>query len=289
VSESTQKPGWPEYPVYTAEIVSALMPCGAGWLGNCLLEVGVPLWQPWGRPTNRFWQRLSPFRYRYLDRNDRQSSWSQTLPALRKGREFLFQPAIAPKISHRPERLLGKHYKLILFARDPRDALYSDWKRQSLYDDDPIDFRDYLDRPFRNGAISNIQYLVRFYTNWRNSLRGTPHLILRFEDYKQDAACTLRKALDFLSIEYTDSQLFDAVNTSSFDIGKDIEEQRALEGTLARRLYRAGTPYEYHSTYDEQLLNYLSPFFDHICKWLNYETAEEAISYLAKMSRQSEI
>lgn len=287
MTESTQKPGWPEYPVYTAEIVSSMMPCGAGWLGNCLLEVGVPLWQPWNRPTNRFWQRLSPYRYRYLDRDDRQSSWGQTLPALRKGREFLFRPAIVPKISHRPDRLLAKHCKLILFVRDPRDTLHSDWKRQSLYDENPIDFRDYLDRPFRNGAISNIQYLMGFYTNWCNSLQGTPHLILRFEDYKHDAASTLRTALDFLDIEYTESQLFNAINTSSFEVGKEIEEQRALTGTLARRLYRAGTPYEYRSTCDEQLLNYLSPFFDHICEWLHYETAEEAALHALKKSPQS--
>lgn len=286
MSESTQKPGWPEYPVYTSEIVSAMMPSGAGWLGNCLLEIGIPLWQPWGRPTNRFWQRLSPFRYRYLDRIDRQSSWGQTLPALRTGREFLFRPAIAPKISHRSERLLGEHNKLILFVRDPRDVLYSDWKRQSDYNDYSMEFRDYLDRPFRNGALSNVQYLEKFYTGWCNSLKDSPHLILRFEDYKQDAACTLRNALDFLDIGYTESQLFRAVKASSFDIGKDVEERRALQGTLSRRLYRAGTPYEYRSTYDVQLLNDLSPFFDPICKWLNYETAEEAIS--VKLSDQAE-
>ncbi len=242
-------------------------------MGNCLLELGVSLWQPWDRPTNKLWQRVAPFRYHFLDRSDRVSTWRQSLPALEAGRVFDFTPDLVPKISHRRQRALPAHNKLIFFVRDPRDALYSEWRRQCVnikgYDQT---FERFLAAPFHNQAYSNLQTLKNFLAGWQAALPDTPHIILRYEDYRQTPYETLSRALSYFSLDCSESQIRSALQASDFRVGKAIEAQREEAGVLRSRLYRAGIPMEYKQTYTPAMLKLFSPDFDSLLEWLGYES-----------------
>lgn len=271
-ADTRNQPGWEDFPEYNVEIVSPQAPCGAGWLGNCLLELGISLWQPWDRPTNSLWERIEPYRYRFLDRSDRVSTWRQTLPALEAGRVFDFNPDLVLKISHRRQRALPAHNKLIFFVRDPRDALYSEWRRQCANSkEDGSDFADFLAAPFHSQSYSNLQYLKVFLEDWQETLSGTPHIILRFEDYRLAPYDTLVRALAFFSLDCSDSQIHAALQASDFRVGKAIEAQREDAGVLKNRLYRAGIPMEYKKTFTPAMLKHFSPDFDPLFEWLGYE------------------
>jgi hypothetical protein len=272
-ADPMNRPGWEDFPQYSVEIVSPQLPCGAGWLGNCLMELGVSLWQPWDRPTNHLWQRIEPYRYRFVDRQDRVSTWRQTLPALKAGRVFEFKPDLVPKISHRRQRLLPADHKLIFFVRDPRDALYSEWRRQCANSGKSnSEFTDFLAASFHNQPFSNLQYLHAFLTDWQESLAGTSHIVLRFEDYRLAPYDTLTRALDYFSLDCPEEQVRAALRASDFRVGKLIEEQREVAGVLKSRLYRAGVPLEYKQTYTPKMLRCFSPDFDSLFEWLGYET-----------------
>lgn len=270
--DAMNQPGWDDFPQYNVEIVSPQAPCGVGWLGNCLLELGISLWQPWDRPTNGLWQRIAPHRYRFLDRSDRVSTWRQTLPALEVGRVFDFNPNLVPKISHRRQRVLSSDKKLIFFVRDPRDALYSEWRRQGVNNkQDDLDFESFLAAPFHNRPCSNLQTLKMFLADWQAALSDTPHIILRFEDYRQAPYKTLSRALDFFSLGCSKSQIHAALQASDFRVGKAIEAQREEAGVLKNRLYRAGIPMEYKQTFTPAMLKHFSPDFAPLLEWLGYE------------------
>jgi len=271
-TDDMSKPGWEEFPAYNAEIISPQLPCGAGWLGNCLLELGVSLWQPWDKPTNPMWQHLGNFQYRYKDRSDRISTWRQTLPALKAGRVFTFSPNLVPKISHRRKRALPGEHRTILFVRDPRDALYSEWKRQCINAEGfNLSFEQFAKGPFLNQPYSYLQYLKQFLQDWREELANTSHLILRFEDYRTAPEGTLSSALDYFSLHRSTNQIADALRASDFHIGKAIETKRRESGKLRTQLYRAGVPLEYKHSFSPDMLALFSPDFDSLFEWLGYE------------------
>ena len=256
-TDAMNRPGWDDFPEYSVEIVSPQAPCGVGWLGNCLLELGISLWQPWDRPTNCLWERIESYRYRFLDRSGRVSTWRQTLPALEAGRVFDFNPALVPKISHRRQRVLSADKKLIFFVRDPRDALYSEWRRQAVNNEGyGLSFEQFLAAPFHNQPHSNLEYLRCFLEAWQAALSDTQHIILRFEDYRLAPYETLRRALGYLSLDYSQSQIHAALAASDFRVGKAIEAQREDAGTLKSRLYRAGIRMEYRQTYTPAMLKW---------------------------------
>lgn len=278
---SMDVPGWEEFPSYTAEVVSPELPCGAGWLGNCLLELGIPLWQPWDRPTNPLWQRVAQRGYRFIDRQDRISSWGQTLPALVAGRGFRFRDDIVPKFSHREKPLLPDHRPLILFVRDPRDALYSQWRRILVRENAAhLEFDKFLHQSFKGRAESCPGYLQRFLGNWQHQLARRPHLIIRFEQYKAGPATTLEGALAFLGADIAPEERKMALNASDFRVNKRIEEQRRGEGSLRKQLCRAGIPFEFRIRYTPAMLDSLGDGLDESCAWLGYANSTEARSML---------
>lgn len=55
---SQDAPELPGFARYSVDLASAELPCGASWIANVLLELGVPIFNPWGADTRAEWQAL---------------------------------------------------------------------------------------------------------------------------------------------------------------------------------------------------------------------------------------
>jgi hypothetical protein len=267
-------PGLEDFPCFTFEVASPELPCGVSWLGNCLLELGMPLWKPWGLDVSHRWERMAPFRYRYTEAA---SPLQQTLPALVTGREFTFRPHLVPRFTHRWPLILPGLKKVIFFVRDPRDALYSEWCRQRVNYRIPQDvsFVGFVGSRYYHYPFSFRDYLLLFLRLWKSALTDVEHLIVRFEDYKADALTTLRRVVDFLDLEVTVAEVVRAAQASDFHVAKKIEEERAAKHALHLQLNRAGIPLEYRFSYSAAMHDSVGPVFNPLYEWLGYENYEE--------------
>lgn len=262
----------PEYPAYDTEIVSPELPCGASWLANCLLELNVPVWNPWGFDTLEEWSRLGTHRYRYAAET---LPWRQTLPALTVGRDFCFAARPVPRFSHCWPADLDLTNPIVFFVRDPRDALYSEWRRQ-VRNGGPAaaaTFENFLSARYYHHSFSFAEYLVRFLTSWREVLAVRRSLIVRFEDYKASPSQTLERVIRFLGIESDDLQLSRAVLGSDFLALKRIENELEARAELRRQFNRRGMAFEFRLTYTKTMHEAVGKRFDAFCNWLGYELA----------------
>ncbi len=66
-------------PHTTFNVISPELPAGSAWLANCMIELGVAVWNPWDVVIPNEWQQINKTMYRY---NDANNNWQQTLPSL---------------------------------------------------------------------------------------------------------------------------------------------------------------------------------------------------------------
>ncbi len=265
-----------DYRDFTFDVVSPELPCGAGWLANCLLELNIPVWQPWGFEVNNEWQRLAPFHYQYKAKCE---PWKQTLPALQHLREYQFSSESAACFRHQWPLAFGKRRPLVFFVRDPRDALYSHWRR-AIHNDPGfyLSFEAFVHSPYYHYPITFREYQLRFLQIWRSYLSKSDHLIVRFEDYKADARQTLCRVLDFLKIKAGEDQVDQALACSDFSVLKRVEDQLEKQGLLERKFNYAGMAFEYQQSYTPMMHQCVGSDFDDIYQWLGYASYVDARS-----------
>ena len=272
-----------DYPDFTFDVVSPELPCGAAWLANCLLEMKIPVWRPWDIEIDNEWKRLAPYLYQY---SDREQLWKQTLPALRYLREFHFNPGHAACIRHQWPFSYQNMRRLIFFVRDPRDALFSYWRRARHNEKGfNLSFENFVHSRFFHHPFSFREYLLLFLQQWKNHLSGHNYLIVRFEDYRTNARQTLTKILDFLNIPVEDDLVNRALVCSDFSAIKRVEDQMEKNAQLKRKFNYAGTPFEYQKSYTPEMHECLGTDFDDVCKWLGYASYAEALVSLSFKKR----
>lgn len=259
-----------DFTSHSFELVSPELPTGCAWLVNCLLESGISAWNPWELVVEGEWSRLSAGHYRYQAKAE---PWYQTLPALSHGRSYEFDLDHSCRATHRWASTIEQPLKLILFVRDPRDMLYSQWRRschnQPNY---TATFTEFLQAPYHHYPCSHVEYIQLFLLMWQRQISRHEHLVVRFEDYRLDAAATYRQVLEFLAIDRSQADINQAVMASDFKVLKHREDRMAAKGQLPRKFNFAGQPYEYmrhdHAVFD----GLFSPAFDPVCDWLGYES-----------------
>lgn len=263
-----------DYPGFTFDVVSPELPCGAAWLANCFLELNVPVWRPWDIEIENEWKRLAPFHYQYADV---QLPWKQNLPALQYLREFHFKAEYAAFINHRWPFPYEQSRPLIFFVRDPRDALYSYWRRAKHNEKDfNLSFENFVNSRYFHHPFSFREYLLVFLQLWRSRLEEQSHLIVRFEDYRRNSQKTLIKILDFLNIPAETDLVSRALACSDFAAVKRVEDQLEKEDQLDRRFNYAGTAFEYQNHYTPAMHNCIGTDFDEVCEWLGYASYYDA-------------
>ncbi len=271
-----------DYPIHNFDIVSPELPSGSAWLVNCLLELNVPIWNPWEVHIDNEWQRVSKHIYRY---NDPKQSWQQTLPALNYQRIFNFDRNVIGRVTHRWASTIPRSGKLILFVRDPRDLLYSQWRRNKYnLSDFKLSFLEFIQSASHNYPINYLEYVLLYLLMWQNEINHLNGLIVRFEDYKNNPKQTLTKVLAYLNINRTDQQIIQSIARSDFKVLKKIEDNLAADGQLDRKFNFVSRPLEYNSYMKDSLLTKFYKEFNQLSHWLNYAPfygAEKALKHVS--------
>lgn len=262
-------PARDDWPSYDIDLASPELPCGAAWLVNCLLELGVPAWKAWGDDDHARWQALGHGRFRYVGGDD---GWSRVLPALRDGREFRFRRGRCVRAHHAWPGVFPPSRFSLLFVRDPRDALISAWHRQRAFEAIAADtsFQAFVAQRYFHYPLSWLGYACLFLRVWRCASERADLRIVRFEDYRNDAAATLDGVLRHLRIEATPRQIADATAASSVARVRS-EDRRLVElGVVATPIVRGAPPGEHRLHLDTATRDMLDHRLDDVCGWLGY-------------------
>jgi hypothetical protein len=219
-------------------IASPIEPSGASWILNCLLELGVAMHH---RPTERnVWRaegkmwvpdgdgvRLHP----------RAGVLQKWMPALARER-FVFRGDVEIEyVQELPLAAGPPGERALLFVRDPRDAIWSAYKRQRP----EMPFEAWIDLPHPRSLLARAAHWALFVRAWR----ARPGVAtLRFEDYKRDDRATLEKALDHLAIEAGRADVERAALASTFEKAREGEaryrEKHPGDAEVANRAGRVG-------------------------------------------------
>lgn len=182
------------------------LPTGGHWLINCLLESGV---------------KVSTYRCRekdWLVRDGRHyvgayERFKSYIPAFSDNESFLFRDDVEVIWGH---VFPYKHMlcnKVTVFTRDPRDALYLQYRREK----DMVGaatYKDWLRWPFHESLLDAVDNWDIFHRLW---LKHPSRFFCRYEDYKADARATFEQVLDHLGIEVAPERVEQALNRSSYE------------------------------------------------------------------------
>lgn len=261
-------PDRPGHVAYDIDLASSELPNGAAWLVNCLLELGVSAWKPWGADDRAHWQHLGGLDYRYVGGDN---GWSRVLPALSHGREFAFRATPSLRAHHTWPDVYPDAAHRLLFVRDPRDALVSAWHRLRRLGTLPEEcgFTEFRRRPFHHFPIAWQDYLLLHLRVWRLAAARDRRCIVRFEDYRHDAAATLMRVLDHIGLEADAEAVRRAVAASSVEKVKAEDERLCRAGVVASRMVRGEPPGE-HLRLDATETAALTERFADVCEWLGY-------------------
>ncbi len=226
-------------------VASPIEPSGASWLLNCFVELGIRVDH---KPVvDRIWQgaALLPDASRMwtMQKNGRAALnpkaavLKKFLPALTRQADFVFRDDLSVHyVQDLPPCQIGEHSR-VLMVRDPRDALYSSFRRGSP----TLTFEEFLHLPHPNTLLSRSAHWALFVAAWLS----LPNIhLVRFEDYKRDAEGTLRAILSALALTYTDSDIERAVQCSSFESARAAElalrDKLPFERQVANRSGKVG-------------------------------------------------
>lgn len=262
-------PGISAFPEFDATIVSPELPCGVSWLASCLLELGVALCKPWGINGRENWIQLAGRRYRYECPG---SSWSRLVPGLVHGRVFTWRRSPVPRFTHSWPGWFPSTSRQVLFVRDPRDALRSDWLRQRRAGriGADRDLNHFVELPAEGLPVPRRDALVLFLSAWRYALARTPGgLILRFEDYKSNPTATLDRALSFLAVESDAKSREGALRASDHSEVVRAERRLLATGIVTTPLLGDGRAFAWRDDPEEQRIKPDRAMAD-LCHWMGY-------------------
>ncbi|GAB4087779.1 sulfotransferase family protein [Hydrogenophaga soli] len=260
------------HPCFNLNIVSPQFPCGAAWLANALIELGVPLWELWGFDTRSEWERQGDGKYRYVAGY---GPWQQTLASLQTGRLHEFDLALQPRFSHGFPWQCDLTQRTIFVVRDPRDALYSEWQRQLRNSQiaKATPFEVFLKMPFFGGPISHIDMLwlhLRSWLVWRDESPSS-FKRLRFEDWKSEPKKQLTEACQWMGLRPDPAAVSQAAAASEVDHLQKVEERLLLSDPSARQFNRRGQMYEWRSAWKIEWFNAFGAHWCALFDALDYE------------------
>jgi Sulfotransferase domain len=215
-----------------AQIVSPPFSCGVAWLVNALLYLDIRVtntsFEPghWG--INRDSWQISGAAETHL-------KWH--LPVLHERQSFQFPESLEVRWEHRLDFAACERRPTILFVRDPRDAVYSLYRRNYA---DSMGFIGYLNRPdewphhfpglFQMPPLESYAYFCCY---WLAMGKIMPVKLVRFEDVKANPSLILKEVLQYLGVERSDAQIQEAVKSSGFDQARlAMEKMEASSGKL---------------------------------------------------------
>ncbi len=260
---------------YDVTVASPELPCGAAWLASALLELGVPLWRPWGIDDTDAWIPLAGNHWRYAFPG---SGWSRLVPALVDGRCFRLRTRPVPRFTHAWPGQLPVTPRVVVVVRDPRDALYSAWRRARRGGQPvPASFAGWAADEHRELPMSRAQHTRIWWQAWLTHLAGTPHRVLRFEDFKRAPRAALRAMLAFLGVRTPGRAAARARRAAQHEHFAAAERTLLDRGVIATPTLAGGVPYEWRGHFTEADHASLGPGWDGLLAALGYEAMPPAL------------
>lgn len=130
---------------------------------------------------------------------------------------------------------------MIFFTRDPRDCLYSQYKRENLN----LSFTEFISFPNPSTLLDKAEFLRLFHLCWMDF---QDFKVFRFEDYKKDAFSTLKAILDSVGLSASQKEITDAVSASTFEKAATAEANYRKEHPEdPERINRSASIHEWKS------------------------------------------
>ncbi len=238
------------------QIVSPPFACGVAWLVNALIALDIKT--TYADFGNAHWEKgedgwsISPKIAEHL-------KWH--LPVLHAQEKFMFPDDIDIRWEHRLD-FASAPQPTIVFVRDPRDAIFSLYRRNYANN---IGFIPYLNRPdewphhfpglFQLPPFETYAYFSQY---WQGMARHMPVKLVRFEDVKQHPEQTLDSVLEFIGVNRSKEAIKRAVTSSGFESAH--KAMTAMEHATGRefKTVRKAQPGEWNSTYSPEALAHIS-------------------------------
>jgi hypothetical protein len=236
------------------QIVSPPFACGIAWLVNALIALDIKTTH--ANFGERHWEQkedgwsVSPRVAEHL-------KWH--LPILHAKEKFMFPEAIDIRWEHRLD-FANSPRPTILVVRDPRDAIYSLYRRNYA---PAIDFIPYLNRPdewpqhfpglFQLPPFETYTYFSKY---WLAMSAHMPVQLIHFEDVKLHPEQTLDTVLEFIGISRSPAAIQQAIASSGFESAH--KAMTAMERATGRafKTVRKAQSGEWNATYSpEELAN----------------------------------
>lgn len=112
--------------------------------------------------------------------------------------------------------------RAIVGIRDPRQALFSQWRRANKFGRFAGDYRDFLSTPYYYLGFSPIDEWVLWHALWLNRPSGGD-FVLRFERAKSDPVAAFRSLLAWMEQTAGDDAIREAAARSSFERAREAD------------------------------------------------------------------
>jgi len=238
------------------QIISAPFASGLAWLINILLELDVRCTHVSTNKDGTHWGPGDEGRIRIGDYSFAHLRWH--LPVLRERREFTFREPIEVFWEHRLDLARHVHRPTLLYVRDPRDAIYSLYRRDYAHS---LSFEDYLRRPdiwpdhFPDMfQLPPPETWACFHWFWMHLSPLPPVQAMTFESMRAEPVARIEEVLRFLGVDRTRAEIESALAASTFERARqtmvELEQQTGRNFLTARR----GKVGEWKETYSEEAL-----------------------------------
>jgi hypothetical protein len=232
-------------------IASSIEPSGVTWLLNCLMFLNVLCYRN-GSPESTW--NVEGGNYTLKPEHEELKRW---LPVTSSRSVFTFTGLVDCEWTHELPSDSITADKVVLFTRDPRGSILSRYKRDFTH----TSIRNFIQLLNPDSLLSVPDHLNYFYEKW---LSQQNVLVLRFEDYKNNPLETLRRAIEFLGLTITDSDMNLACKNSTFEMAAKTELEYLEHRGMSRRrvVNRAGSMHEWPNDID---LDGVRDIIDHSC------------------------
>lgn len=228
-------------------LVSSAEPNGLTWLLNVLLALDVQIEQNF---DSTMWEKDEENEFVLKEHH---LSLFCYLPELHRSTSFKFSNDVIFSWSHKWAHEYSQHGfdQIFLFVRDPRDALFSQYRRISY----PGDYANFLKVPHLPFLLNPIDSWRWFHKIW---LSHPDISILRFEDFKGEPLKSTENLFLQLNLPYSQSQIVHAIESSSIENAKKAQDsylKMNLNEKLTYRPIHSGKPQEWQLDGSRKLQN----------------------------------
>lgn len=233
-------------------------------LANLAATWNFPVINPWALSTDKLYHRDQ---HGVVTLAEGPTGFETLMPVLAERRRILWDESVVPHFHHGKPSLFPDLNKTIWMIRDPRDCLYSDWRRNT---DGYDKFEDYLVGNWRGTGETPVAVLDDFHRTWLEAEATLDILRVRFEALKEDPLKTARLLAAHLNWMPTREQLDAATFAIDFDHARKTEQSLPFSLRARFPIHRAGRPQEWRQRWTKSQLALLPASFSALVMELGY-------------------